>query len=85
VFGVPYLTSTSHGCLSGSSNAAEALVENTVQLAHTGNRVIRIVAQALLAASLPYRDAKDLVIRNAAKFPEVPKNQMLGTVSFATV
>jgi hypothetical protein len=75
VFRIPYLNRPWK--LSGSNTGAELLVEHTAHLAITGHRTIRIVAQALLAASLPYRDAKDLAIRNAAKFPDLPKNQKL--------
>jgi hypothetical protein len=62
------------------------LVENTAHLATPGHKTIRIVASALLAASLPYRDARDLVIRKVANFPDLPKNQKLsGTVRFASL
>jgi hypothetical protein len=61
--------------LSGSNTAAEILVENIAHL-----------AASFAAASLPYRDARDLVIRTVAKFPDLPKNQKLsGTVRFASL
>jgi hypothetical protein len=72
--------------LSESKTAAELLVENTAHLAIIGHKTIRVVAKALLAASLPYHDARDLVSRNAAKFPDLPKNQtILGTLRFASL
>jgi hypothetical protein len=72
--------------LSERKTTTEVLVGNTVHLAVVGHKTIRVVVKALLATSLPYHDARDLVSRNAAKFPDLPKYQTIwGNARFASI